>query len=74
MKPCQLRPLIGRRVSAYWNGLRTGTVVDAPASDTLTVEFGAYGPHRIDARDVRRVFFHKWLTLNEYLELQKEHA
>lgn len=62
MKPIELRPLIGRMVTVYWNGLRTGKVVAAPATDIVTIKFlPPYGKRRITAGDLCEVWWRKKL-------------
>ena len=65
-----LSPLIGRKVSCFFNGLRTGTVVAVPAAEVVTVAFLApHGRHRLSVSEVRSVsWYGKALRVDEYLE------
>jgi len=72
MKPTELRPLIGRKVALFWNGYRTGTVVNAPKSDTVTVQLLApHGRRTVTLDQVKHVFWYgKARTVAEYLAIR----
>lgn len=68
MKPAELKPLVGRNVECFWEGLRCGKVVGIPATDVLMVKFLApIGKRRVELAKVRGVFYYgKTRTVPEY--------
>lgn len=74
MKPSELKPLIGKKVMVYWNGLRSGTVKSIPSTDTVSVQLlHPHGRRRVELKAVWAVFWYgKERTVAEFLQLQAE--
>lgn len=74
MKPAELKPLIGRKVSCYWNGYRIGEVIRVPKSDVLSVRFlPPHGTRQVPLDQVQHVYWYgKRRTVTEYLEIRSK--
>jgi len=70
MKPAELKPLIGKKVMVYWNGLRSGTVKSVPSSDVLSVQFlFPHGRHKVGLETVQSVVWYgKERKVTDFLE------
>ena len=67
MKPAQLRPLVGRVVECWLDGLRCGRVKAAPHGNTLSVRF-PFGRRLVGLDRVRGVYWRgKLETVEQFL-------
>lgn len=70
LKSSDLAPLIGRTVSCYWNGYRTGVVTAAPAKNTVSVRLlPPHGHHKVDVAAINAVFWYgRKYSVSEFLK------